>query len=172
MKKEYCFSSERLCYRTIKEQDSRLISLWRSDKNIIKYYRNSIPVSLESQKFWYNNKYLLDESRVDFIVYYNDYPIGFVALIDIDDKGAEVSYTIGNHDFQNKGFSKEMIESICCFGSEIFNINTFIAEVHHDNIISQKAAISAGFEYYIENGVFIKFKRVGSPNVKIYYCHN
>lgn len=172
MIKEYIFFSERLKYRTINASDSKLISNWRSDWDIIQYYKNPVKVSYEAQIKWYNERYLTDSTRIDFIVSYNDIPIGFVALININDDTAEVSYTIGEKNYKNKRFSKEMIESICCFGSDKLGINSFVAEIHGNNLPSQKAAESAGFGIYKEVGEFYCYIREGCPDVKIYYCNN
>lgn len=160
MKKEYEFSSERLFFRTIKESDSKQISVWRSDDRIIRFFKNPTSVSEIEQINWYNNSYLNDYSRYDFIVFYDDNPVGFVSLTDIHNDTAEVGYAIGEVSFQKKKLSKEMIEAICSFGSKEFNISRFAAIVHRNNIASIKAASSAGFSIEGEEGDFIVLNRL------------
>ena len=167
MKKEYFFSSQRLIYRTITESDAKQMSIWRSDYRIIRYFKNPVKVSESDQLKWFNNIYLHDLSRFDFLVLCDDNPVGFVSLSGIQNCIAEVGYAIGNPLYHNKGLSKEMIGAICKFGSLVFDIKEFIAVIHRDNIASIKAASSVGFCQKSVSGDFLIYKRIGTPNVNI-----
>ena len=167
MKKEYYFSSQRLTFRTITEFDARQISIWRSDSRIIRYFKNPIKVSESDQLKWYNNTYLQDLSRFEFLVLCDGNPLGFVSLSDIHNGIGEVGYAIGDSSYRNKGYSKEMIGAICKFGSIEFSIKEFIAVIHRDNIASIKAAASVGFCYESESNDFFVYKRIGPPDVMI-----
>lgn len=161
MKLEYSFKDDFFSYRTITEDDAEIIVRWRSNPEIIRYYCNTVPVSMESHLEWYRNKYLINDSRYDFLIFHNDIPIGFSALTDIDfcEKSALLNYTIGNFEYRGKGLSEKIIGSMLEFGNKEFNIKNFIAVIHKENIMSQHSAASQGFVLYNKSKTFYEYRR-------------
>ena len=161
MKSIYKFTSKHLQYRTIQEEDSEILVSWRSDLSLIRYYRNSSPITMEMHQSWFQNRYNSDNARWDFMAFDGLVPVGFVALLhmDFDKKIAEINYTIGNKDYTGRSLSVEMIQSLCDFGKSVFGIQEFIAEIHRDNVVSQKSAVSSGFILEDTKGNFWKYRR-------------
>lgn len=161
MKNKYKFTSKHLQYRTIEEEDSIILVSWRSNLDLIRYYRNSSPITMEMHQNWFQHIYESDYTRWDFMVFDGKIPVGFVALIHINlsRRTAEVNYTIGNKDYIGRGFSTEMIQSLCDFGKNVFGVGEFVAEIHKDNIASQKAAISSGFALEDTEDKFWKYRK-------------
>ena len=153
MKKAYHYQSEHFRYDSIQAEDADALVGWRSNPNIVKYYCSPLPVTKESHLDWFYNIYLKDSSRFDFIVSDGENLVGFVALmhIDYEAKSAEVNYTIGNPDYTGCHLSPEMINAVLNFGNREFNLCNFTAVIHKENIVSQKAVLSAGFQ--MESGL-------------------
>ena len=94
----YAFISERLSFRSITVEDTQEIVKWISDPDIIRYFKNPMPLTTEEHLKWYQN-YLLQNCRYDFIIEdkLSFTKIGFLALLNIDkeNSGCQISYTIG-----------------------------------------------------------------------------
>lgn len=157
----YSFTSERLWYRSIRESDTDILVSWRSNPSVIRYYYNPNPVTKETHLSWYHNCYLNDHSRIDFLALDKTVPVGFVALTHMDLKKhiCEINYTIGNPDYTGCGLSVEMINAVCGFGNTEFQIYEFIAEIHRDNMASQRSALSAGFTITDSKSVFRTYRK-------------
>lgn len=161
MRGEYVFQSDRLAYRSIREEDTDILVSWRSNLSIIKYYRNQNSLTKKEHLEWYRERYLEDSRRLDLLARDGDVSVGFVALMhmDLEKSTAEVNYTIGNMDYRGRGLSVEMINAICDFGHEIFHISKFKAEIHKENHVSRRAAESAGFWLVGSEGAFLDYRK-------------
>ena len=51
----YAFISERLSFRSITVEDTREIVKWRSDPDIIRYFKNPRPLTIEEHLKWYQH---------------------------------------------------------------------------------------------------------------------
>lgn len=155
------FSSERLIYVPLNEELNDFVIQWRSAPEIVKYYRNQNPITREEHLNWYYTQYLNDPLRYDWIVFAEKEAVGFVALSNINNtqKSCEISYTIGNKSYRNRHLSEEMIFAIMNQGKKLFCLQTFYAEIHKDNIVSQKAAERCGFHFVQEIDCFRQYIR-------------
>ena len=155
------FSSERLTYVPLDEELNDLIIQWRSNPEIVQYYRNKNPITRENHLNWYYTQYLNDPSRYDWIAFAENEAVGFVALSSINNKqkSCEISYTIGNKFYRNRHLSEEMIFAIMNQGKKMFCLQTFYAEIHKENIASQKAAERCGFQFVQDIDCFRKYIR-------------
>lgn len=146
--KQYSFTSDRLRFRSITIEDSEDIVRWRSNHEIIRYFKNNKSITLEEHLEWYAN-YILQTNRYDFVLEdrFNHKKIGFVALIniDIENLSCEINYTIGEVSYRGKGFAKEAILRLIRFSKDTFNLKNFFAEIHHENISSIELVQSLGF---------------------------
>ena len=152
----YSFSSVRFLYHCITEQDTDTLVMWRSRPDVIRYFRSPIPITRESHLQWYQEQYLTDKNRYDFIVRDVEEPVGFVALIREDSQSATAEI---NPNYRGFHYGKELICGIVRFGYEMFGITRFTAIVHRDNIPSQKAAVSSGFRLKDNSGDFWTYVR-------------
>lgn len=158
---EQFFSEIHLTLREITEKDTDVLVDWRSDPTIIQYFYNPKPVTCEAHLHWFYEVYLKDKCRYDFLVLDGLTPVGFAALthIDFNRKSCEISYTIGNIQYRGRGLGKKIIELVVALGCDRFGITEFIAEVHKENIPSQKAALSAGFYLKYKKETFWTYER-------------
>lgn len=160
MKIDTLFSSPRLVFRALQEEDAELMVKWRSNPKVYKYYKNPHPITLTEHKLWFNNR---DKSnRFDFIIINKEdrKPIGFLAL-SCPPKNIsryEISYTIGEVEFQHRGFAKEAVLALIEYSTTFLNINRFSAVIHTDNTVSRKLVLSLGFKN-TQEGIFCIYER-------------
>ncbi|MCL2222435.1 MAG: GNAT family N-acetyltransferase [Oscillospiraceae bacterium] len=160
MNKNESFESVRLFFRGITESDADCLVKWRSDSEIIRYFRNTSPVTIQSHNDWFNNSYLNNNSRFDFIIYdkESNKRIGTVGVnaVNYNDFSCEISYMIAERDFRGKSLAKESVlavmERIGHYGIRVFR-----AEIHADNTASIKMIEKLGFESYSKNDNFFVY---------------
>lgn len=167
MDKNSTFSSERLYFRGIKETDTDRLVYWRSDLQVIRFFRNPVPITREDHERWYQTVYLQDFGRFDFIMIekQSQQAIGTVGVnhMDLRERSCEISYMIAEPAFQRKGFAVEAIaammdtamrEGICCF----------FAKVHSQNIASQRTIEKLGYSRCGEQCPFITYYKQVNGN--------
>ncbi len=142
------FCSDRLKFSGISLQDAENLVKWRSDENIIKYFLNPTPVTMEQHLSWFNN-YLKNTTRYDFIIRIkeNNTPIGVVGIssIDYSNKTCEINYALGENAYHNKGYASEAVSSLINFSIKMLDIDSFFAEIHENNLASENLIKKMGF---------------------------
>ncbi|MCL1884772.1 MAG: GNAT family N-acetyltransferase [Defluviitaleaceae bacterium] len=140
------FKSKRLNFREIRFTDAENIVRWRSNPETYIYFRNPKPISLEEHINWYENNYLSNPSRVDYIIIekVTDTPVGIVGVSIVESSG-EISYIIGETDFLQRGFGSEAVNAIVAYFTG--RISVFTAKIHQLNIASIKVAEKCGFVF-------------------------
>ena len=126
--------TERCILKEINADDANQIVEWRSNPEVYKYFKKPMRISVESHLKWFNEHYLYDKNRIDFVVWLKNSStrIGVFGITRIDDKSAEVSYLLDDN-FQGKGYASEVLNRLESYFSKEWNVNTFIAEIHKDN---------------------------------------
>ena len=160
MTKQDIFKSERLSYRGINEKDSDCLVRWRSNPELIRFFRNTEPISLKSHTEWYNNSYKSNNSRFDFIIIEmeSNAEIGTIGVNDVDCSAGscEISYMIGEIVFQRKGYASESVLAMMKrMGQE--HISRFYAEIHKENKASIDMIRKLGFAQCSQRDDFIVF---------------
>ena len=103
-------NSERLRFTEITEKDAENIVAWRSDPNVYQYFVFAHKITLEEHLKWYNERYLQDDTRVDYIacLQNTEEPIGVFGIKKVDGESAEVNYLL-KPVAQGKGYAKEAV---------------------------------------------------------------
>jgi len=162
MDKNSTFSSERLYFRGINENDTGTLISWRSDPKMIRYFRRTKPITKEGHEQWYINVYSQAHDRFDFIVIEKKAKkaIGTVGVSHIDYKksSCEISYMIADPDYQRKGYAVEAISTMMGMMMRE-NVFKFFAEVHEKNIASRRTIEKLNFIYCREKLPFIIYYR-------------
>lgn len=162
LSKQDTFESERLFYKGINEQDDDCLVKWRSNIELIKYFRNPTPIIKGSHINWYKDFYVNNLSRYDFVIIekLSNKKIGTIGVnvIDYEKYSCEIFYMIAEFDFQRKGFASEAILAMMHKMNEE-KILTFYAEVHKENMASIKTVQKLGFSKMSEQGNFSIFKK-------------
>lgn len=167
MDKNRAFSSERLYFRGINETDTDRLVSWRSDFQVIRYFRNPVPITREDHERWYQTVYLQDFGRFDFIIIEKQSrrAIGTVGINHIDLKGhsCEISYMIAEPKFQREGYAVEAIAAMMDTAVKE-SIYHFFAEVHSQNIASQRTIEKLGYSRCGEQCPFITYYKQVNGN--------
>ena len=137
MKINSFIETKRCFLKEITIDDSEQIVKWRSNPKVYCFFKNPIKISLESHLKWFNESYLINENRIDLILYLKDtnVRIGVFSICKYEDNKAEVSYLL-DEKHQGKGFASEALNGIELYFASLWGINSFIAEIHKDNIKS------------------------------------
>ncbi|MDR2591024.1 MAG: GNAT family N-acetyltransferase [Oscillospiraceae bacterium] len=154
------FTSDRLTYTGITDDDTSILVKWRSDVDVIRFFKNNEPITVQSHTVWFNDFYLPDDTRYDFIITekITNSKIGTVSIKDIDysDHSCEISYMIAENDFQRKGFASEAVIAMMK-KMNVEGITTFRAEIHINNTASIKMIEKLGFLFKSQNGEFLQY---------------
>jgi UDP-4-amino-4,6-dideoxy-N-acetyl-beta-L-altrosamine N-acetyltransferase len=120
-----------------KESMSLLLE-WRNNPKHRKYYREYKETSIEDQLNWYENILLKDDSWHHFIVKPLDNLnkiIGVVFLNHIHPiyRTGEFGITLGDPEYRNKGYGKDMLLTLIEYGFNQLNLNRIWCEVYSNN---------------------------------------
>ena len=142
------FESSILEYREICLDDSECIVQWRSTPSVYKYFQRSEPLSLEDHLSWYNQHYLNDSTRIDYMILHkvDRIPIGIVTVSDLQKLSMQVGYLVGAVNYQRQGYATEAINALIR-EYQHKGVSSFYAEIHRDNEASIKTIEKCGFVY-------------------------
>ena len=123
------------------------ISKWRTDPNINKFIRPGIQ-TLEEVRQWVSNYFSKDSNQL-FSIRYNDKPIGFFMIENIDyvNKKCEFGIVIGSLDIQRRGIGAKSLKIMLKKAFKEMGMHRVYAVIHECNIASVKCFEKAGFIY-------------------------
>lgn len=149
--------TERLILRGINETDTLDIVKWRSDPNVYKFFKSPHKISIEEHKRWYNNYYLSNLNRYDWICIEKDTlkKIGVFGIIH-NKKVVEVNYLLAP-EAQRKGYAGEALQALVKYASETLEADQIVAEIHKDNVSSIGLIEKLGFEKIASEESFLIF---------------
>ena len=154
------FESARIVYRGINETDTNDLVKWRSDPEIIRFFRNPKPLLLHDHLDWFRNSYLKNNKRFDFIISdkFRAEKIGTVGVSDInyEKNSCEISFMVAEQNYRRKGLASEAIMSLMDRILEE-GIDVFFAEIHKDNIASIRTVEKLGYMRSKETDDFLIF---------------
>ena len=150
--------TERLLLRGINETDALEIVEWRSDPEVFMYFKSPHRISVQEHFQWYNNNYLLNENRLDWmcIEKTTGRKIGVFGLA--NDKGmVELNYLLAP-DARHKGYACESINALIQYARKKWDSKPIIAEIHKDNVPSVALVKRLGFEHKSDKGDFVIYE--------------
>ncbi len=121
--------------------DCELLWHWQNEQGMRNYFRNPTVPSWQEHLNWFNNA-ISNKNVLLFKIEYKNKPAGMLRL-DFnlsEERNAEISILISSIQ-QRKGIAKKALNIII----KNFPDVSLIADIHPDNIASQKAFISSGF---------------------------
>lgn len=151
--------TDRLILKDITEKEALLIVEWRSNPNVYKYFVSPHKISLEEHLNWFNNKYIYDSNRFDWMGYTKDSePVGVFGIKreSLDSVTAEISYILSPNHY-GKGYAREAIERLILFCKDEWKCKKIIAEIHKDNTASIRFIDRFSFELDEMNGNLIRY---------------
>lgn len=165
MRKDDSFFSERLYIRGINEQDTDYLVKWRSDPELIQYFRQTKPLTREEHMKWFYS-YCQNINRYDFMILTREtsQAIGTVGVnhVDWEQHSCEISYMIAETAYQRKGYA---IEAIALMINTMVNeeIYHFFAEIHLQNTASINTVKKLGFSVFSEHAPFVIYSSQKIP---------
>ena len=153
--------SKRLVFKEISEEDTDIIVEWRSDYDAYKYFLSPHKLTREEHLDWYNNKYLFNNHRIDYIAIEkeNKVKIGVFGIIH-DGDTVEVNYLVAKNE-RGKGYAFEAVEYLIKYAKNFWGIKTARLEIHEKNIPSLSLARKLHFETTKrEKGIIVLEKSV------------
>lgn len=145
---EKCLSSQRLDLVEISLSDTDDLVNWRSDPNVYRYFLNPHALTKEEHIKWYQEKYLMDTQRFDWIAYRtNDRSkLGVFGLkVDKEKMLAEVNYLLAPQ-YQGYGYALEAVDRLIKCAKDDFLCTSVIAMVHEENRKSIQLAEKLGMK--------------------------
>lgn len=148
-------STERLLLRGILEDDAKEIVGWRSDPEVYKYFKSPHKISVEEHLNWFNNSYLYNENRFDWICIRkkDGKKIGVFGIV-TDDEKVEINYLLDSG-AQHKGYAKEGISALVKYARENFGGKLIVAEIHKNNLPSIAVVSKLGFKLISSHDDFV-----------------
>jgi len=140
--------------RPAQHSDLELMLAWRSDEEIYRHFRDqNEPLEWESHVSWFKSR---DADRHDWIIEYNGRRVGVVCVTPTN----EVGIYIGEKSLWGHGVATNALAKACA------NIETpLTAEIHEENIHSQKLFKTAGFTRNSHNGEWITYTLDSEPDM-------
>lgn len=134
-----------LTLRQAIESDSESLLEWRNDATTKAFSLIRDKVTREQHEVWFN-KTLQDKNCLLIIGEVLGDPVGMVRINLINDSSlGQVSINL-NPDFRGKGLSRQLLGSSLLFAAQVFdNVSKYCAEIHVENVASQKIFVSVGF---------------------------
>ena len=134
-----------LTLRQAVESDSESLLEWRNDATTKAFSLSSDEVTGEQHEAWFN-KTLQDTNCLLIIGEVLGDPVGMVRINILNDSGlGQVSINL-NPDFRGRGLSRQLLGSSLLFAAQVLdNLSKYCAEIHIENVASQKIFNSVGF---------------------------
>lgn len=163
VEKSFRFESSRLIYRGIDIRDAAQLVKWRSDPEVIRYFLDPTPLTLEAHCAWFET-YLTNTARYDYIIQRKTdrHSIGFLSAnqLDLHEGSCYISYTIADRQCRMQGYGVEAVMALCSCFCEKEGIHRFFSVVHEDNIASLKVMEKIRFAPKAKERDFVTFWRV------------
>ena len=150
--------SKRLFFREINAEDAEKIVEWRSDYESYRYFLSPHKLTLEEHLNWYNNSYLNNNNRTDYIAVEKESgrSAGVFGMIILGNT-VEVNYLLGK-EFRGKGYAGEAVDCLISQAKEL-GCDRAVAEVHAENEPSLALARRLGFKQADKKGDIIFFEK-------------
>ena len=122
---------------------------WRNDPNVTLFIFSNDPVSIESNRKWYET-YKNSNTRKEFVIYISEIakPIGTIGLSEIDQENfkAELTIILGESEYRGKGFGKEALKLILDYAFKALKLNKVTLKVFLYNERAIRLYKSVGFK--------------------------
>ena len=140
-----------------KEDDEKNFFQWANDEETRKNSFHTDLISFEEHKQWFEEK-IHSKSCEIYIAYEDETPVGQVRL-EYEGDIAHISYSVDKNQ-RGKGYGKQLI----MFAEQILlengRVNTIMAKVKFDNILSQKVFEKLRYKAYRTKDYFLYSKKI------------
>lgn len=148
--------SNKFNFRLAKDQDLMTTFKWASDKEIRLFSKNKNPISIEDHTAWFNNV-ISQESEIYLIAMCCSLVTGSIRFSELSPNTMKISFLLDKQ-FQSLKLSKDFLKQGIQFLFKNHGNQNLKAEVHTENIASNKVFKSLGFHLNIKTGDFNHYK--------------
>ena len=157
---------ERITLGSVKREYIDAYLKWFNDPEIIQYLSMFRPMTRMMEEDWIENLKNRDDT-IAFAILITDENVGEKLIgncglhrIDWKNRVAEVGITIGEKEYQGKGYGTEAMEVLLEYGFKTVNLNRIQLRVYEFNSRAIKSYNKIGFveEGRMRQGIFIKGK--------------
>ena len=133
-----------LSLRQVNPADVDLLYEWANDPEVRKNAFHTEPIPYENHVKWFS-KMLEDPSVYQYILYWNELPIGQIRL-NVEDGEALIGYSI-SAEYRGKGFGRKLLELVReqLAADKISSVIKLIGQVKYENQASARAFEKCGF---------------------------
>lgn len=141
------FLESNLQLKPITENDTDLIIKWRNNINVKKNFIFQEMFTKEIHLNWLKTNVFMGKTA-QFIINYNEIPIGSTFLRDIDfnNNKSEFGIFIGEDNYRGKGLGTQATLNILRYGFEKLNLNKIFLRVLSNNTSAVNSYIKSGFQ--------------------------
>ena len=160
MRRATLIETARLKLRGIRREDAPYIVTWRSKPDNFRYFRAPHALSMEEHLQWFDDSYLKNENRCDWLALKKttDQPVGVFGLIRRDHGLVEINYLLDERE-QGKGYAAEAVSMLLDYAKTEWGALTAVAEIHKENKTSIDFAIRMGFASIDKTDNFIQYRK-------------
>ena len=160
-------TNNNILLRPITEYDTPLIVHWRNTENVKKNFLYRQPFTAEIHEKWFKEK-VQTGKVIQYIIEYENMPIGSVYLRDIDEENssAEFGIFIGEEVARGKGIGTEAARLILDFGHNQLGLHRIFLRLIAENIGAYKSYRKAGF---ITEGIFRDMRKIDGKYTDIMF---
>lgn len=148
MRHKFCAEYKHVRIRPLRESDLEYLRTWRNNKDMSKFLRPMDEITPEMQKNWYI-KECSDDTSATFAIEEIDELnriVGSVAIYDINKNEAEIGkIVVGDPMAKGKKIGYYGLLLAMYVGYMKLGIETYLGEVHEDNMSAKTNDLRAGF---------------------------
>ncbi len=146
-KNELVLTSNNLIAKPVKLHQIELLMKWFNDSEVNRYMDN--PAEFFSKEIMVEKFFVQKQADIDLIVTdrESNKEIGFCSIYNINNtsQSAEISFLIGEKQFQCKGFGKEIAKMLLSLAFDKLGLDNIFARVTQSNVNSLKILENVGF---------------------------
>lgn len=143
----------KITLRTFEESDINNKINWINNSNNNEFLHYDLPLSHSKTLEWYKNKN--NTLRLDYVIQYNNIPVGLIGLLNLDyiNSKAEFYISMGKSEFKQKGIATKACHLLIDYAFMTLKLNKIYLTTDADNKIAQKLFEKLGFK---QEGLLIK----------------
>ena len=150
----------RLCLRQITAKDAPVLVGLRSEPESYRFFRAPHCLTFAEHIRWYEEKYLADENRFDWLALQAEKPAGSFSLRRLQEDPAcvEISYLLAP-EMRGHGYAAEAVEMLLQWAVQEWHSKRAVAEIHKDNQASRRFIERMHFSLWKEEPPFLCYQK-------------
>lgn len=143
--------NEKVSLREFAEKDIENKVNWINNPQNNEFLHYELPLEYEKTLKWFHARNI--NTRNDFVIEYENVPVGLIGLLNIDyvNRKAEYYVSMGEVNYKGKGIASAASYLLLKHAFECLDLNKVYLNVDYDNVFAKKMYQKIGFK---QEGVF------------------